>query len=71
MGGLNKLYAYAKNQFKKADKSGARFALIVGEEELKEKTIILKDMRANSPQNPYPLSQIIEKLKLFSFEGEV
>ena len=60
----------AKNQFKKADKSGARFALIVGEEELKQKTIILKDMRTNSPQNTYSLSQIIKKLKLFSFEGE-
>src|SRR3990167_8772361 len=34
-----------KSQFKKADKSGADFALIIGEDELKNKTIGLKNLR--------------------------
>lgn len=34
-----------KSQFKKADKSGARWALILGEDEMAEQTIIIKDLR--------------------------
>lgn len=39
-----------KNQFKKADKSGARFALILGEQELATQSISLKSLRENIPQ---------------------
>lgn len=39
-----------KSQFKKADKSGARFALILGEEELATGTISIKDLRKESEQ---------------------
>ena len=40
----------AGSQFKKADKSGAKFALILGNEELKNNTISLKDLRSKSDQ---------------------
>ena len=39
-----------KNQFKKADKSGAQIALVLGEQELKEKSITIKTLRENKPQ---------------------
>lgn len=39
-----------KSQFKKADKSGARFALILGEEELDRGVIGVKDLRGESEQ---------------------
>ncbi|MCD6039086.1 MAG: hisS [Gammaproteobacteria bacterium] len=39
-----------KNQFKKADKSGAEVVLILGEQELKEKKISLKLLRKSMPQ---------------------
>lgn len=52
----------ANSQFKKADKSGARFALIVGEDELKDNTISFKDLRSKSEQDKLTLDQTIEKL---------
>ena len=56
----------ANSQFKRADKSGAKLALIVGEEELKDNTISIKDLRADSTQETLHLDQIINKLyKLF------
>jgi histidyl-tRNA synthetase len=39
-----------KNQFKKADKSGAQAAFILGEEELQKKSISIKLLRENAPQ---------------------
>ena len=39
-----------KSQFKKADKSGARLALIIGEDELRDKTISIKDLRCAQDQ---------------------
>lgn len=43
-----------KNQFKKADKSGALLALILGEEELKTRTVALKHLREDLPQQTVP-----------------
>ena len=43
-----------KSQFKKADKSGARFALILGEEELETGTVTIKDLRQASDQQRIP-----------------
>lgn len=40
-----------KNQLKKADNSGARYAFILGENELTEKTIVCKSLRDDSPQS--------------------
>ncbi len=39
-----------KTQFKKADKSGARFALILGEDEIAQQQVTLKDLRSSQPQ---------------------
>lgn len=39
-----------KNQFKKADKSGAQLALIIGEKEFQSQTISIKYLRQNLPQ---------------------
>jgi len=39
-----------KNQFKKADKSGARFALILGDDELAQQQVAIKFLRSEQPQ---------------------
>ncbi|MBE0482257.1 MAG: histidine--tRNA ligase [Bacterioplanes sp.] len=39
-----------KSQLKKADKSGARFALILGDSELSAGTIVIKDLRVDGEQ---------------------
>jgi len=52
----------ASSQFKRADKSGAKIALIVGEEELKDNTISFKDLREDFPQETLSLDKTIDKL---------
>lgn len=52
-----------KSQFKKADKSGARFALILGEEEIKNQTISIKALREEMPQLSVPLTETISFFK--------
>ncbi|KTD11146.1 histidyl-tRNA synthetase [Legionella gratiana] len=52
-----------KSQFKKADKSGARLALILGEDELAKEQIGIKDLRGGTDQitvNQSMLNQILE-----------
>lgn len=39
-----------KTQFKRADKSGAKLALVLGEDELKNQTITIKYLREDKPQ---------------------
>lgn len=39
-----------KSQFKKADKSGARYALILGEDEISEQMVSVKDLREGAEQ---------------------
>ena len=53
----------ANSQFKRADKSGSKIALIVGEEELKDNTISIKDLEIKEPQETLNLDQIISRLK--------
>ncbi len=43
-----------KNQFKKADKSGAQFALVLGEDELEQETVSIKFLRSDKPQTTIP-----------------
>ena len=46
-----------KSQFKRADASGARYALIFGDEEVARGEVALKDLRdANAPQRSLPLA---------------
>jgi histidyl-tRNA synthetase len=47
---LNLLGGSFKSQFKKADKSGARLALIIGDDELAKKTIRIKELRHETEQ---------------------
>ena len=52
----------ASSQFKKADKSGAKIALLIGEEELKDKKITFKDLRSNSDQETLTFEDLVEKI---------
>lgn len=53
-----------KNQFKKADKSGATFAIILGEHELKTHAVSLKNLRQDLPQQTLYQDELAEYLKL-------
>lgn len=53
-----------KSQMKKADKSGARLALIVGEDEINNQTIIIKHLRKEIDQ------QTVKQTDLISVLGE-
>lgn len=53
-----------KNQFKKADKSGAAFAIIIGEHEVKTQTVSLKSLREDIPQQTVYQDELAEYLKL-------
>ena len=39
-----------KAQFRRADRSGARYALVLGDEELEQGSVVLKPLRTDEPQ---------------------
>ena len=47
-----------KSQFKKADKSGARLALIIGSDEMRDQTISIKDLRNSEEQVNIPQHEL-------------
>lgn len=49
-----------KNQFKKADKCGARFALILGENEIASQSVSVKFLRENIEQATLAQSKVVE-----------
>ncbi len=51
-----------KNQFKRADKSGALFALILGSDEVKNQTVGFKSLRDKSEQETVSWANIVEIL---------
>lgn len=53
-----------KNQIKKADKSGAQYAIIIGEHELKTHSVSLKSLREDLPQQSLYQDELAEYLKL-------
>ncbi len=55
--------ASLKSQLRRADKSGARFGLIVGEAELEAGTVTLKPLRDGSEQLVLDESQLFERLE--------
>ncbi len=55
--------ASLKSQFKKADKTGAKFALIVGEQEIEQKQVGLKFLRERKEQLQLPQDELISFLK--------
>jgi len=54
--------AFAK-QFKRADRSGARFAAVIGEGEAAAGVVRLKDLRADQPEQQLPLEQVPRLLR--------
>ncbi|WP_046060952.1 histidine--tRNA ligase [Methylotuvimicrobium alcaliphilum] len=52
-----------KSQFKKADKSGAEYALIIGDDEAMRGEVGIKALRQNQDQQNLPLQQALEFLK--------
>jgi histidyl-tRNA synthetase len=54
---------HMKNQFKKADKSGAMLALILGEQELASHTVGIKFLRENHPQISITQDELLDYVK--------
>ena len=52
-----------KSQFKKADKSGARYALVLGEDELEKGIISLKPLRDKQDQKELPLQSLSDSIR--------
>ena len=52
-----------KAQFKRADRSGARYALVLGEDELARGQIAVKDLRGQAEQTVHELNQLSVWLK--------
>ncbi len=51
-----------KTQFKRADKSGASYALVLGEDEIARGVVAIKDLRLGQSQQECEISQISERL---------
>jgi histidyl-tRNA synthetase len=51
-----------KTQLRRADKSGARYALIIGEDELASDKVSLKALRADAPQRSLSFDETVEAL---------
>jgi len=52
-----------KSQFKQADKSGARFALILGENEVAQQQVTVKYLREEQPQFTISISELVTWLQ--------
>jgi histidyl-tRNA synthetase len=52
-----------KAQFKRADRSGARFAVVIGEQELADGTVVLKPLRTRDDQTTVARSELTDALK--------
>ena len=52
-----------KVQFKRADKSAAKFALILGEDELNQQQVAIKNLRKKQEQNLLSISELADYLK--------
>ncbi len=52
-----------KSQFKRADKSGALVALVIGDDELENQTIGIKTLRDKEPQFSLPVGELSDWLK--------
>ena len=49
------------NMFKRAERKGARFAIIIGEDEVKKQEVIIKNL-ATTEQTSVPVNELIEKI---------
>jgi histidyl-tRNA synthetase len=59
-----------KSQFKRADKSGARRALVLGDAELAESRVAIKNLRRADEQISLPQAQLIEYLRKLAAAAE-
>jgi histidyl-tRNA synthetase len=59
-----------KSQMKRADKSGAKFAIILGDNELTENNVILKPLRDGEPQTQIAQNALIDHLQTTIFTGK-
>ena len=57
-----------KSQFKSSDRKGARFVVIIGEDEMNKNTVMLKDTRTRE-QYEVNSDELVDKLDLL-MEGE-
>ena len=55
-----------KNQFKRADQSGAAFALIIAENEVAENTVTIKDLRGGRGQTTVAADELVQQLNEWS-----
>jgi histidyl-tRNA synthetase len=51
-----------KTQFKRADKSGAQFAIVLGDDEAARGVVAVKALRQEMAQEECPIAQISERL---------
>jgi histidyl-tRNA synthetase len=60
-----------KTQFKRADKSGAQFAVLLGDDEMARGVVAVKALRLEMAQEDCPIGQISERLGvLLGLKGE-
>lgn len=52
-----------KSQFKQADKNGAKWAIVIGNEEIETKTVTLKHLREELPQKKLGVTELIAYLR--------
>jgi histidyl-tRNA synthetase len=52
-----------KSQMKKADASGARYAVILGDAEMQSEKVSIKPLRVDGPQQLLPLKEAIEEMR--------
>lgn len=52
-----------KKQFKRADKVGAKFALVIGETEVKTQQVVVKDLLGGAEQLSLALTDVVIYLK--------
>jgi len=58
-----------KAQFKRADRSGARLALVLGERELETGTVSAKDLKGKAPQRTLTREELTDWLRGFFYDG--
>ncbi len=58
-----------KSQLKKADASGARVALVMGEDELARREVAFKDLRGGAPQESVAVAAVAKRLRRLVTEG--
>jgi len=58
-------------QFKRADRSGAPWAAVVGDSEAAQGVVVLKDLRGDQPERRLSQDQLVELLKRTIGSGKV